>query len=180
MSTRAAVPRGPIEVPDAVRRPLAHPRPVWRNEEEGGLTFSDARRGLFAKWNPTGTTSWLAAEPRTAARALGEGLRALHENLPADACPFDRTAETRLARWAAAVRAELGEAPPVDTLLGADGCWVAHVDLGALGVAAEFFAAYGVRPDAEPIRFSRALRNAPPAPPAADAGPGRTSGGPVP
>lgn len=108
------------------------------------------------------------------------GLRALHENLPADACPFDRTAETRLARWAAAVRAELGEAPPVDTLLGADGCWVAHVDLGALGVAAEFFAAYGVRPDAEPIRFSRALRNAPPAPPAADAGPGRTSGGPVP
>lgn len=105
---------------------------------------------------------WLA-EPRTAARALGAGLRALHDALPVAACPFDWGVPARLAaadrrestlavpeeeeRRRRAARAALPEPPPVDrpvvchgdacapnTLLAEDGRWTAHVDLGALGV----------------------------------------------
>ncbi|MCL1869690.1 MAG: aminoglycoside 3'-phosphotransferase [Promicromonosporaceae bacterium] len=94
---------------------------------------------------------WLA-EPATAARALGEGLRSLHDALPADACPFDWGVEARLARLRPDVRPEvraaLADAPDVEravvchgdacapnTLLADDGRWTAHVDLGTLGVA---------------------------------------------
>lgn len=96
---------------------------------------------------------WLAS-PRVAARAVGEGLRALHEALPVDACPFDWGVAVRLARAAERgsgtqdARAALGEPPEVDrlvvchgdacapnTLLDDDGRWTGHVDLGALGVA---------------------------------------------
>jgi kanamycin kinase len=38
------------------------------------------------------------AEPRAAVRAIGEGLRALHETLPVDSCPFSWSAQSRLAR----------------------------------------------------------------------------------
>lgn len=110
---------------------------------------------------------WLA-EPAVAVRAIGEGLRALHEALPVAACPFSWSAEDRVAdarRQAAAGRLDpaawgephrrLGidaalslaaEIPPVDqmvvchgdacapnTLIGADGRWCGHVDLGLLG-----------------------------------------------
>jgi kanamycin kinase len=59
-----------------------------------------------------GTGSWLVtvalpgenaaasrwkAQPQTAVRAIGEGLRAMHESLPVDSCPFSWTAEDRLA-----------------------------------------------------------------------------------
>ena len=37
------------------------------------------------------------AEPRTAVRAIGEGLRAMHEALPVDNCPFSWAAGDRLA-----------------------------------------------------------------------------------
>jgi len=235
----AAAPRGPVHVPDAVRARIRNPEPVWLNEE-GGLTFRDAERGRFLKWNPRGTSISLAAErdrlrwagafhpvpevldyaaeeggellvtralagesavsarwlaePRTAVRAIGEGLRALHEALPVERCPFSWEADVRLARRPDAVRAALGDAPPVElrvvchgdacspnTLIGADGRWLAHVDLAALGTAdrwadlavasmsldwnfgegwqPEFFAAYGVRPDADRIRFYRELWN---------------------
>lgn len=237
----ASAPRGPVEVPEAVRIRLRDPRPVWRNEE-GGLTFRDAERGVFAKWQPAGTAASLAAErdrlawaashhpvpevleyarddtgellvtralpgdsavaerwlaePRTAVRAIGEGLRALHEHLPPEECPFSWQAHERLARRTVEAQAELGAPPPVErlvvchgdacapnTLLDSGGRWLAHVDLGTLGIAdrwadlavasmslgwnygerfeAEFFAAYGVRPDADRIRFYRALWNAP-------------------
>ncbi|PYC83738.1 aminoglycoside phosphotransferase APH(3') [Streptomyces tateyamensis] len=106
-------------------------------------------------------------EPATAVRAIGEGLRALHEALPVADCPFEWSAQQRLA-VAAELRADpaewhaehrhlgtveralelLAEVPPVDravvchgdpcapnTLLGPDGRWSGHVDLGALGVA---------------------------------------------
>lgn len=36
-------------------------------------------------------------DPATAVRAMGTGLRALHERLPVQDCPFDRSVETRLA-----------------------------------------------------------------------------------
>jgi len=63
-------------------------------------------------WGRDGAGSWLvtaalpgnnavadrwAAEPRTAVRAIGEGLRALHDALPLAACPFSWSAQQRLA-----------------------------------------------------------------------------------
>ncbi len=42
------------------------------------------------------TERW-RAEPATAVRAIGEGLRAMHEALPGPACPFSWMAEDRLA-----------------------------------------------------------------------------------
>lgn len=128
----------------------------------------------------------LASDPRAAAVALGEGLRALHENLPVEWCAFDWSAESRGG----------ADAPPIDqlvvahgdaclpnTLVDSGGRWVAHVDLGSLGLAdrwadlsvasmsldgnvgegwqREFFAAYGVAPDEERIRFYRDLWDLP-------------------
>jgi kanamycin kinase len=91
------------------------------------------------------------ADPATAVRALGAGLRALHERLPVADCPFTWSVEHRLTRARGAglvVPAGLSEPPPVDrlvvchgdpcapnTLLHEDGSWSAHVDMGALGVA---------------------------------------------
>ncbi len=109
------------------------------------------------------TRRWLA-EPATAVRAVGEGLRALHEALPVDGCPFSWEPSTRLARmpsspdpsrWHPAHRrlgadralSLLADPPETDvrvvchgdpcapnTLL-TRGRWSGHVDLGALGVA---------------------------------------------
>ncbi|MGW0604666.1 phosphotransferase [Streptomyces sp. NPDC002640] len=45
------------------------------------------------------------ADPRTAARAVGAGLRALHDALPVAECPFDWSLERRLARVRARVAA---------------------------------------------------------------------------
>ncbi|WP_125777493.1 aminoglycoside 3'-phosphotransferase [Antribacter gilvus] len=109
------------------------------------------------------------AEPGTAARAIGVGLRALHDTLPVADCPFTWSVEDRLARADARLaagegqetwqpghqhldpveaRARLADAPAADrlvvchgdacapnTLVGDDGSWTAHVDLGRLGVA---------------------------------------------
>ncbi len=36
------------------------------------------------------------AQPQTAVRAIGKGLRAMHESLPVDSCPFSWAAEDRL------------------------------------------------------------------------------------
>lgn len=91
------------------------------------------------------------AEPATAVRAMGEGLRALHEQLPREDCPFSWSVERRLARADGAgipVPVGLTEPPPVDrlvvchgdpcapnTLIGDGGSWSGHVDMGSLGVA---------------------------------------------
>ncbi|HEV6952731.1 MAG TPA: aminoglycoside 3'-phosphotransferase [Promicromonospora sp.] len=103
---------------------------------------------------------WLA-DPETAARAIGAGLRALHDSLPVDRCPWTWSIEDRLAvaedraarghaspGWSAEARARLADAPDHDrlvvchgdacapnTLLADDGTFYGHVDLGALGVA---------------------------------------------
>ena len=74
--------------------------------------------------------------PRTAARAIGIGLRRLHDALPVPDCPFGRPS------WVPA------DAPPADrivvchgdacapnTLMADDGSFAGHVDLGDLGVA---------------------------------------------
>lgn len=88
------------------------------------------------------------AEPATAVRAIGEGLRALHDALPVDECPFDWSAESRVARAKPERKDEVVSVPEIDrlvvchgdacspnTLIGDDGRWRAHVDLAALGTA---------------------------------------------
>lgn len=91
------------------------------------------------------------ADPRTAVRALGTALRALHERLPVDDCPFSWSVDHRLdvaRRAGTEVPAELPAPPPIDrlvvchgdpcapnTLLNPDGTWSGHVDMGALGLA---------------------------------------------
>ncbi|GMA30164.1 aminoglycoside 3'-phosphotransferase [Litorihabitans aurantiacus] len=93
---------------------------------------------------------WIA-DPATAVRAVGRGLRALHDALPVAECPFDWDVAARIAhaqRRGRQVPTELREPPPIDrlvvchgdacvpnTLLDDGGAWVGHVDLGALGVA---------------------------------------------
>ncbi|HJQ43357.1 MAG TPA: aminoglycoside 3'-phosphotransferase [Jatrophihabitantaceae bacterium] len=78
---------------------------------------------------------WLD-DPATAATAIGVGLRAMHDRLPVDDCPFDWTAETRVATFERSgrhdpttwshefrqldletVRARLADPPPVDLLV---------------------------------------------------------------
>jgi kanamycin kinase len=90
---------------------------------------------------------WLAA-PDVAVRAIGAGLRTLHDRLPVRSCPFDWSAAGRLAKLTPAARARLGEPPPIDrpvvchgdacspnTLIDDDGRCCGHVDFGELGVA---------------------------------------------
>jgi kanamycin kinase len=153
-------------------------------------------------------------DPGVAVVAIGEGLRALHEALPVDRCPFvwaaeDRVTEARRMAWERGCDPAgwhedhlgltveralemLGEIPPVDhpvvchgdacapnTLVGGDGRWVGHVDLGAMGVAdrwadlaiatwstlwnygpgweGRLLSAYGIAPDPQRTRYYRLL-----------------------
>jgi kanamycin kinase len=93
---------------------------------------------------------WKAA-PETAVRAIGAGLRALHDALPVPDCPFSWSVTDRLKRARSAgikPPLDLPAAPPVDhlvvchgdpcapnTLIREDGSWSGHVDMGALGIA---------------------------------------------
>ena len=154
------------------------------------------------------------AEPAVAVRAIGAGLRAFHDAVPTTGCPFDWSAERRIAN--ALQRAEAGstdraewhpshrsmtvddalaaitDPPPVDrlvvchgdacspnTLIGDDGRWSGHVDLGSMGTGDrwadlaiatwssewnygpgwedELLAAYGLEPDPERTRYYRLL-----------------------
>lgn len=140
---------------------------------------------------------WVA-RPEAAVRAIGEGLRAMHERLPAASCPFDWTVPSRIANAAArgvVVPDRLREAPQIDevvvchgdacapnTLIGDDGRWSGHVDLGQLGLGDRWadiavaamstgwnygpgwdgllLEAYGVGPDPERMAYYRDLWNA--------------------
>jgi kanamycin kinase len=90
------------------------------------------------------------AEPAVAVRAAGVGLRELHEALPVEECPFDWSAERRLAEAAVIGLAtdHLRDPPPLDrqvvchgdacvpnTLIHDNGRFSGHVDLSALGTA---------------------------------------------
>jgi kanamycin kinase len=157
-----------------------HPVPVVLSvdgDAEGAWLITGAIAGSSAvseRWK---------LDPGRAARAVGHGLRAMHENLPVATCPFP------VPRWT-----EHSTSPtiPVDdlvvcqgdpcapnTLIDDDGTWRAHVDLGTLGPAdrwsdlavasmslgwnfgddweAEFFDAYGIERDEERIEYYRAL-----------------------
>ena len=91
---------------------------------------------------------WLR-RPRTAARAVGTGLRRLHDTLPVSDCPFSWSVEARAARSGSAESRFLAtHAPEVDrlvvchgdacapnTLLDDEGHYLGHADFGRLGVA---------------------------------------------
>jgi kanamycin kinase len=65
-----------------------------------------------------------AGQPQVAVRAIGEGLRALHDALPVAACPFSWTAEDRLAdvrRRAGLGRLDPGRWHPMHRPLGQPG-----------------------------------------------------------
>lgn len=84
--------------------------------------------------------------PAPAVRAIGSGLRALHDRLPVDDCPYSWSVADRVARIANPDG--LAPHPPIDravvchgdacapnTLLDDNGNWCGHVDFGDLGVA---------------------------------------------
>jgi len=155
-----------------------------------------------------------AADPETAVTAIGQGLRALHDTLPVDGCPFSWSSESRIADAHARAAGDrldpttwhtehrsldvptalrlVDTPPPVDklvvchgdacapnTLIGDDGRWTGHVDLGALGTADRWadlavatwstqwnfgpgwerhlLNAYGIDPDPERIEYYRLL-----------------------
>ena len=91
------------------------------------------------------------ADPAPAVRAIGVGLRALHDALPVEGCPFDWSPTERLALLKPQhehLRPQLVAPPDPDrlvvchgdpcapnTIVDDDGRWVGHVDLGSLGVA---------------------------------------------
>jgi kanamycin kinase len=157
-------PRHPVpEVLDAAR------------DDNGQLLVTRALPGEGAV-----TDGW-KARPRDAVRAIAEGLRVLHA-LPTADCAF-------VCRWAPAsgVPADdlvvvQGDACAPNTIIGSDGRFLGHVDLGLLGVADrwadlaiasrsldwnygpgwqdEFFAAYGIARDEQRIRHYRALCDA--------------------
>ncbi|WP_243229423.1 aminoglycoside 3'-phosphotransferase [Microbacterium sp. CIAB417] len=92
---------------------------------------------------------WIA-EPEAAVRAVGLGLRRLHDALPVAECPWEWSVESRFenaARRGIRIPEALHDAPEIDrlvvchgdacmpnTLVGDDGRPLAHVDLAALGV----------------------------------------------
>jgi kanamycin kinase len=157
---RASIER--VDLADEARRmqwaaqytPVPHVLEVGADAESEWLATEalEARSAVDPRW---------LAEPETAARAIGAGLRALHDALPVDQCPWtwsiaDRiaVAETRAAQghaaegWSNEARDRLLDAPDHDrlvvchgdacapnTLVADDGSWAGHVDLGALGIA---------------------------------------------
>ncbi|MEH3142424.1 MAG: aminoglycoside 3'-phosphotransferase [Mycobacterium kyogaense] len=126
--------------------------------------------------------------PADAARAIGSGLRALHETLPVADCPFGPPSWIGVgAPPPDRLVVCHGDACAPNTLMADDGSFAGHVDLGDLGVAdrwadlaiatmsldwnypgdgwqAMLLDAYGVRPDDERIAFYRQRWNDEPSP----------------
>jgi kanamycin kinase len=118
-------------------------------DDDGDVLVTRALEGTNAV-----TERW-KAEPRRTVIALAEGLRAMHDALPVERCPFGWTVDDRIARSRAegipdriAILDRLDAAPAVDrlvvchgdacapnTLLADDGTVAGYVDVGRLGVA---------------------------------------------
>jgi kanamycin kinase len=108
----------------------------WAWLRTGGLP---GRSAVHPRW---------AAEPAVAVRAIGVGLRTMHDSLPVATCPFDWSVDSRLPVLLPAHRANLPDPPPIDrlvvchgdacapnTLIDDVGGFCGHVDFGELGVA---------------------------------------------
>ena len=123
------------------------------------------------------------ADPATTVPALGRGLRAFHDALPVDDCPFTWWTSEQLAGAPPVDRLVVchGETCPPNFLLTEDGVCSGYVDLHDLGVAdrwadlavvtmalewnygpgweATLLAAYGVGPDPARAEYYRILWN---------------------
>lgn len=164
----------------------------------------DADNAVAARWKQ---------DPKRATAALGTGLRAFHDALPPQGCPYTWSAAQRVQdvlrrvedgslqhhQWSQSFSSltlrtaidELriipdedlvvchGDACAPNTLIDESGRWVAHVDLGNLGVGDRWadlailtwstvwnygegwemnvFESYGIEPHLEKIRFYRLL-----------------------
>ena len=99
------------------------PRPLARGAAPTGswlvTAALDGENAVSRRWK---------AQPATAVTAIGAGLRAMHEALPVEACPYSWSAEDRLVVCH-------GDACAPNTFLAEDGHWSGHVDLGLLGTA---------------------------------------------
>lgn len=157
-------------------RAVGHPVPEvldLATDLEGEVLVTRALPGTSAALPPH------VDDPATAVRAIAEGLRALHDRLPAAACPFE-------VPWVPAGAPPRDGGPVVvhgdacapNTLVGLDGRFAGHVDLGDLGVGDRwadlavaslslpwnfgagweplFFEAYGIEPDPERLAWYRA------------------------
>jgi kanamycin kinase len=183
--------------PDAAAHLLADevPRLRWARRYAGVPTVIDSGPGWLHTAALPGRSAvdvWWAGRPEVAARAIGAGLRMLHDELPVPDCPFGPPS------WvgAAAPSADRlvvchGDACAPNTLMADDGSCSGHVDLGDLGVAdrwadlavatlsldwnypvredrdweAILLDAYGVAPDRERIAYYRGRWNDEPVPP---------------
>ncbi|EOM75938.1 aminoglycoside 3'-phosphotransferase [Rhodococcus rhodnii] len=120
------------------------PEPVeWGEDDTGTWLVTRGLPGTSAV-----SPEWLT-EPEIAVRAVGLGLRALHERLPISSCPWEWSVAGRIAEARDRGRhPDIGEPPTIDrlvvchgdaccpnTLLAQDGTVLGHVDLGSLGVA---------------------------------------------
>lgn len=111
----------------------------WGADEAGQWLVTAALPG-----EPAVAPRWLA-RPLDAARAIGLGLRRLHDALPVEACPFDWSIEARCRGRPLPIDVPApppdrlvvchGDACAPNTIVGGDGEPVGHVDLGSLGVA---------------------------------------------
>jgi kanamycin kinase len=125
---------------DWAARHTAVPRVLDVGREHGGSWMvTSALSGASAV-----APEWIAP-PEIAVTGLGRGLRALHDALPVDDCPFSWSVDERIVRAAAVVERDAppddrlvvchGDACAPNTVLDVDGTCVGHVDLGRLGVA---------------------------------------------
>jgi kanamycin kinase len=119
-----------------------HPVPRvldWGQDDEAQWMVTAALPGDGAVMDP-----WLA-RPLDSARAIGRGLRILHDTLPVAGCPFDWSVGARIKHRIAVDAIGM---PPTDrlvvchgdpcspnTIIAPDGSPAGHVDLGSLGVA---------------------------------------------
>ncbi|WP_415977086.1 phosphotransferase [Rhodococcus sp. 077-4] len=133
-------------------------------------------------WENAVSDRWMG-DPASAVRAAATGLRAFHDTVPVEQCPFDWSVVTRIGDRALPI-----DSPPIDrlvvchgdacmpnTLIDDNGAWAAHVDMGTMGVADrwadlapaiwsieynygrsycdEFLTAYGVELDRERLDY---------------------------
>lgn len=163
-------------------RTIGHPVPEvldFGRDDAGQVLVTRGLPGTSAV-----SAEWLE-RPEVAVRAIAAGLRALHDKVPVAACPF-RT------RWIPADAPPPadgavvlhGDACAPNTILGAEGRFAGHVDVGAIGVGDRwadlaiasmsldgnygpgwqdaFFAAYDIEPDEQRVVYYRAAWDAEP------------------